>query len=144
MIQLQDNDLISISKITYKFLDEVFWVENYCESEDLSLKNYENLENKEKLTLMSNIKFIKNYLTNYNSSENDINIGDNHENDNITDNELSEDNNTLNNDSYILDENINNNLFEISYDIYKEKFIRNKKRKFIEITNSDCDLISKV
>ena len=52
---------------------------------------------------MSNIKFIKNYLTNYNSSDNDINnnFGDNHENENISDNDLSEDNNALNIDSYI-------------------------------------------
>jgi len=112
IIQLQDNDLISISKIAYKFLDVLYGIENCNESEDLSLENYENLDDKDKLSLLSNIKFIKNYKSNYNNSENDINLDDNQENDIISDDGLSEDNNNLNNDSYILDEIINNDLFE--------------------------------
>ena len=92
--KLQDNNLISIPIITYKILDVLFVVENYNESEDLCIKNYENLDDKDNISLLSNIKFIKNYLTNYNSSEKGINISDNHENDNISDNDLSEDNNT--------------------------------------------------
>ena len=66
-----------MSKITNKFLDIVFGVENYSESENLILQDYDNLEIKDKIFLLTNIKFIKQYINKKNNKEtaDDINIG---------------------------------------------------------------------
>ena len=50
-------------------------------------------------------------------------------------------------DDLLLGDSKSNNtmdLFDIYYEIYYKKWTKNKKRKFIDITNSDCDLLSKI
>ena len=48
IIHSEDEEVLSLSKITNKFLDIVFWVENYLESENLLLENSDNLVIKDK------------------------------------------------------------------------------------------------
>ena len=132
-------------------MDVVFGVENYSESENLILKDYDKLKIKDKIYYLTNIKFVKQSINkeNDNGSGDDINLGNGNEKPNILNDENLDEN--LNNsdeeDDLLLADNKNNitmDLFDISYEIYIEKRTKNKKRKYYDITNSDCDLISKI
>ena len=108
------------------------------------------MEIKDKIYLLTNIKFIEQSINKINNNEiGDDNIGNGNENPIILNDENLDDN--LNNsdeeDDLLLTDSYSNNikdLFDISYKIYSKRWTKNKKRKYYEITNSDFDLLSKI
>ena len=62
-------------------------------------------------------------------------------NDNSDNNSFDEDSSKEDEDETDKNEN-NQNIFQISSGIYNEKINIKKKRKYCEITNKDCELIS--
>ena len=60
LVQMNIEDLVGVSKIVYNFLDIVFGIENSNETEDLIVKNFEDLSKEEQYNYFTKIKFIKN------------------------------------------------------------------------------------
>ena len=117
-------------------MDIVFGVENYSESEHLLLEDSDNLAIKDKIYLLTNIKFI--ILTFNNKNKNEIRDDGNENENQIMLNNENLDNDNLNNsdkeDGLLLADNKNNNtkdLFDISYEIYKEKWTKKKENIMI-------------
>jgi hypothetical protein len=57
----------------------------------------------------------------------------------ILDNDFE--NESFNEDNSYVNENKFNNIYEISYNVYSNKN-KKMKRKYLDITNSDCDKIN--
>ena len=115
----------------------VFDIEKYKEKEDLILENFNDLEIKQKNVLFTDIKFHKNDIIN---SQDEIYVHGKNEIEDVFDNDFDEDllynklndNSSLKDDSWLKENKIiDNKLFEISYDIYKEKYNKYKKRNFM-------------
>ena len=139
IIQFQNSEIIELSKSVYKFLDIVFGIENNKDSENLLLQNYNDLSDEQKLIMLNDISFIKMKRNNNNIKvEDSINKQNN---DNSDNNSFDEDSSKEDEDETDKNEN-NQNIFQISSGIYNEKINFKKKRKYCEITNKDCELIS--
>ena len=59
----------------------------------------------------------------------------------ILDNDFE--NESFNEDNSYVNENKFNNIYEISYNVYSNKN-KKMKRKYLDITNSDCDKINEI
>ena len=121
LIQMEIRDLVSLSKTVYNFLDIVFGIENMKETEDLLIKKYDELSKEEKYNMLTKIKFIKN-ISNKNLEKDNI----------ISEEGLSEEESDIsddssNNDNFLIIDDSNIDILQISPEIYNEN--AGKKRK---------------